>query len=67
MKKGYCQAWEIQPVDSACLTILLIEPKGIMGAGFVVSSVFLSPHWDGCYRLVNRVMIDFEVILNPEK
>jgi 5-methylcytosine-specific restriction protein A len=58
---------KIQPGDRAFLIRLGKEPKGIMGAGFVASPVFLSPHWDGSDRLVNRVMIDFEVILNPEK
>ncbi|WP_223549972.1 MULTISPECIES: EVE domain-containing protein [Aestuariivivens] len=58
---------KIQPGDRAFLIRLGKEPKGIMGSGFVVSPVFLSPHWDGSDRLVNRVMIDFEVLLNSEK
>lgn len=58
---------KIHPGDRAFLIRLGKEPKGIMGAGFVVSPVFLSPHWDDSDRLVNRVMIDFEVILNPEE
>ncbi len=58
---------KIKTGDRAFLMRLGQEPKGIMGAGFVTSNPFLSPHWDGSGRLVNRVMIDFEVILNPEK
>jgi 5-methylcytosine-specific restriction enzyme A len=57
---------KIQPGDRAFLMRLGKEPKGIMGAGFVASPVFPSSHWDGSDRMVNRVMIDFEVILNPE-
>jgi len=43
------------------------EPKGIMAARFVATPPFLSKHWSGEDKLVNRVMIDFEAILNPEK
>lgn len=38
-----------------------------MAAGFVASSPFLSNHWNDENKLVYRVIIDFEVILNPEK
>jgi 5-methylcytosine-specific restriction protein A len=55
---------KINPGDRAFLMRLGEEPKGIMGSGFVVSKPFLSPHWDGSGKLVNRVMIDFEVLLN---
>jgi 5-methylcytosine-specific restriction protein A len=58
---------KIQPGDRAFLMRLGEEPKGIMAAGFVASSPFLSKHWSGEEKLVNRVIIDFEVILNPEK
>lgn len=58
---------KIQPGDRAFLMRLGEEPKGIMAAGFVATPPFLSKHWSGEDKLVNRVMIDFEVILNPEK
>ena len=58
---------KIQPGDRAFLMRLGEEPKGIMAAGFVATPSFLSKHWSGEDKLVNRVMIDFEVILNPEK
>ncbi|HTO15365.1 MAG TPA: hypothetical protein VLZ83_06325, partial [Edaphocola sp.] len=58
---------KIQPGDRAFLMRLGEEPKGIMAAGFVSTPPFLSKHWSGEDKLVNRVMIDFEVILNPEK
>lgn len=58
---------KIQPGDRAFLMRLGEEPKGIMAAGFVATPPFLSKHWSGEDKLVNRVLIDFEVILNPEK
>ena len=58
---------KIRQGDRAFLMRLGQEPKGIMGAGFVASPVFLSEHWDGSDKMVNRVLIDFEVILNPEQ
>jgi 5-methylcytosine-specific restriction protein A len=58
---------KIQQGDRAFLIRLGEEPKGIMAAGFVATSPFLSKHWSGEDKLVHRVMIDFEVILNPIK
>ena len=57
---------KIQPGDRAFLLRLGVEPKGIMGAGFVTWQAFLSPHWSGESKLRYKVMIDFEVLLNPE-
>ena len=54
-------------VTSQNKTLIGEEPKGIMAAGFVATPPFLSMHWNGEDKLVNRVMIDFEVILNPAK
>lgn len=56
---------KIKPGDRAFLMRLGQEPKGIMAAGFVTSQPFLSGHWSGEDKLVNCVMIEFEVILNP--
>jgi 5-methylcytosine-specific restriction protein A len=56
---------KIQPGDRAFLIRLGVEPKGIMGAGFVSTQPFLSKHWSGKDKLVYKVMIDFEVLLNP--
>lgn len=57
---------KIQPGDRAFLMRLGKEPKGIMAAGFVATPPFLIKHWSRENKMVNRVMIDFEVILNPE-
>lgn len=57
---------KIQPGDRAFLMRLGKEPKGIMAAGYVDTPPFLSKHWIED-KLVHRVMIDFESIINPEK
>lgn len=44
-----------------------VEPKGIMGAGFVVSEPFQVESEGGDDKTYYSVMIDFEMILNPEK
>lgn len=36
-----------------------------MGAGYVTTQPFLSKHWSGEDKLVHKVMIEFEVLLNP--
>ncbi len=43
------------------------EPKGIFAAGYVASEPFLSRYWSGEDKDVFRVLIDFEVLLNPDK
>lgn len=58
---------KLQPGDRAFLMRLGVEPKGIMGAGFVSSMPFLAPHWSGENKLRYKVMIDFEVLLNSDK
>jgi 5-methylcytosine-specific restriction protein A len=55
----------IKPGDRAFLVRLGSEPRGIMAAGYVASEPFLSRHWGGEDKDVYRVLIDFEVLLNP--
>ncbi len=57
----------IKPGDRAFLVRLGSEPRGIFAAGYVASEPFLSKHWSGENKDVYRVLIDFEVLLNPEK
>ncbi len=57
----------IKPGDRAFLVRLGSEPRGIFAAGYVSSEPFLSKHWSGEDKDVYRVLIDFEVLLNPEK
>ncbi|MBC7525341.1 MAG: HNH endonuclease [Flavobacterium sp.] len=41
------------------------KPRGIIGAGFVATSPFLAKHWSGADKMVPRVVVDFEALLNP--
>jgi 5-methylcytosine-specific restriction protein A len=56
----------IKPGDRAFFVRLGSEPRGIFAAGYVVSEPFLSKHWSGEDKDVYRVLIDFDVLLNPE-
>lgn len=58
---------KIEPGDRAFLMRLGVEPKGIIGVGFVTSEPFLAPHWSSENKFRYKVMIDFEVLLNPDK
>ena len=53
--------------DRAFLVRLGSEPRGIFAAGYVVSDPSLSKHWNVEDKDVYHVLIDFEVLLNPEK
>ena len=53
--------------DRAFLLRLGKEPKGIVGSGFVVSNPFLEEHWGGENKLVYKVIIDFDILINAEK
>lgn len=57
---------QIKPGDRAFLVRLGVEPKGIMGSGTVISEPFLSQHWSGEDKLVQRVVIEFDTLLDPE-
>jgi 5-methylcytosine-specific restriction protein A len=51
--------------DRAFLLRLGQEPKGMMGSGVVATEPFLAQHWSGEDRLVPRVVIDFDTLLDP--
>ncbi len=57
---------QIKVGDRAFLMHLGREPKGIMAAGTVASAAFSGEHWSDKSKIVHRVFIDFEVILNPK-
>jgi 5-methylcytosine-specific restriction protein A len=57
----------IRPGDRAFLVKVGSTPRGIFGSGKVVSEPFLSQHWSGEDKNVPRVLIEFDVLLNPEK
>ena len=63
-----CRSFKtIKSGDRAFLARVGSEPRGIFAAGFVASEPFLSKHWSGEDKDVFRVLIDFEVLLNPEE
>jgi len=53
--------------DRAFLVRLGSSPRGIMASGTVVSLPFLAGHWSGEEKQVERVIIEFDAILNPSK
>lgn len=53
--------------DRAFLLRLGSEPRGIFASGYVASEPFLSKHWSGDGKDVHRVLIEFDVLLNPQK
>lgn len=57
---------QIQPGDRAFLARVGIEPKGIFASGTVATMPSLTPHWDDTDKDNFSVMINFEVLLNPE-
>lgn len=57
----------IRPGDRAFLVKVGSSPRGIFGSGKVASESFLSKHWSGEDKDVPRVLIEFDVLLNPEK
>ncbi len=57
----------IQIGDRIFLVKLGTEPKGIIAAGFAMTTPFPEKHWSGENRQGLFIQIDFEVLLNPEK
>lgn len=57
----------IRPGDRAFLVKVGSNPKGIFASGKIVSQPFLSQHWSGEDKDVPRVLIEFDVLLNPDK
>lgn len=65
---GSCRRHKsIKPGDRAFLAKVGSTPRGIFGSGKVVSEPFLSQYWSGADKDVPRVLIEFDVLLNPEK
>jgi len=66
--KWSCRSYKsIRPGDRAFLVRLGKTPRGIFASGKIVSEVFLSKHWSGEGKEVKRVLIEFDVLLNPDK
>ncbi|MEJ0032434.1 MAG: hypothetical protein WDO15_19710 [Bacteroidota bacterium] len=43
-----------------------VDPKGIMGSGYITSLPFLAPHWKNEDKMVYRVNIEFDVLFDTE-
>lgn len=56
---------KIQKNDRAFLLRLGQAPKGLMAAGKIATDPFLAKHWNGEDRLIYRVKLELEVLLNP--
>lgn len=62
-----CQAHKsIQPGDRAFLVHLGVPPRGIMASGYVLTEPFLAPHWSGEDKLVHRVDLEFDTLIDPQ-
>lgn len=57
----------IKPGDRAFISIVGPKHQGIFASGQIVTQPFLSEHWDGSGKIVHRVFIDFDVLINPLK
>jgi len=60
-----CASKKVKPGDRAFLSVLGVEPRGIFASGYVASELFLGKNHRG--NMANRVMIEFDVLLNPAK
>jgi hypothetical protein len=60
-----CASKKVKPGDRAFLSVVGAEPRGIFASGYVASDLFLGKNHRG--HMANRVMIAFDVLLNPAK
>lgn len=60
-----CATKKVKPGDRAFLSVVGTEPRGIFASGYVASELFLGKNHKG--NMANRVMIAFDVLLNPAK
>lgn len=52
--------------DRAFICQVGSKVKGVFAAGYIISEPFLSEHWSGKDKLVPRVLIELEILLNPK-
>lgn len=60
-----CATKKVKPGDRAFLSVVGVEPRGIFASGYVASDLFLGENHRG--KMANRVMIEFDVLLDPAK
>lgn len=53
--------------DRAFLVRLGSEPRGIFASGYVASYPFIAEHWKIKDKEVPRILIDFDILLNPNE
>lgn len=58
---------KVKPGDRAFLVKVGAAPRGIFASGYVASEPFLSGYQSDPGKNIHRVLIDFEVLLNPDK
>ncbi|MCP4141370.1 MAG: HNH endonuclease [Chloroflexi bacterium] len=58
---------KIKEGDRAFLLRLGEEPKGIIGSGYIASYPFLQEHWGGKDKLIYKVVIEFDVLINATR
>ena len=57
----------ILPGDRIFMMKLGTEPKGIMASGFAATKPYRSVHWGDERRMTNYILVDFDMLLNPDK
>ncbi|MBB6111278.1 5-methylcytosine-specific restriction enzyme A [Mucilaginibacter lappiensis] len=59
---------QVQPGDRAFIVKVgkTFGRQGVFGSGKIVSWPFLSPHWQDKKRMVERVIIEFDTLIDPE-
>lgn len=60
-----CATKKVKPGDRAFLSVVGAGPRGIFASGYVASEIFPGKNHRG--KIANRVMIEFDVLLNPSK
>jgi hypothetical protein len=60
-----CATKKIKQGDRAFISVVGVEPRGIFASGYVASELFIRENHRG--KMANRVMIEFDVLLDPAK
>jgi len=60
-----CATKKVNPGDRAFLSVVGTPIRGIFASGYVASELFIGENHRG--KMANRIMIEFDVLLNPVK
>ncbi|MBX2973231.1 MAG: HNH endonuclease [Flavobacteriales bacterium] len=58
---------DINPGDRFYLLHLGIEPRGIIGSGWIISEPESKPHWDGSERSTLYVDVEYDRLFKPDQ